>query len=161
MNKSFIALAASCSFIAVSLISLPGCGDDGFGKRYPVSGTIKYKGEPVVKGSVTFTPTESANGRTASGELSADGGYTLTTASSNDGALPGKYYVTIVSMEVDTSKVNATVAAKGGAGRQDEIAKATKVAKRLVPAKYSIPSTSKLEATVEEKQNTFDFDLTD
>ena len=42
-----------------------GCGDDGFGKRYPVSGNVTYKNEPVEKGSITFTPVNA--GRPASG----------------------------------------------------------------------------------------------
>ena len=33
------------------------CGsDDGLGKRYPVSGTVTYKDQPVPKGSISFVP---------------------------------------------------------------------------------------------------------
>ncbi|WZO99120.1 hypothetical protein EP7_000714 [Isosphaeraceae bacterium EP7] len=158
MNKSIATLVASCSLVAATLISLPGCGDDGFGKRYPVSGKITYKGEAVSKGNINFLPLDNTTGRAAQSEIT-DGSYSLTTASPNDGALPGKYKVTIISVEADYSKVMAN--AKGGAGRQEDVYKANKSAKKLVPSKYSIFQTTPLEETVKEESNTINFDLTD
>jgi hypothetical protein len=42
-----------------------------------------------------------------------------------------------------------------------QIARANKVAKRLVPEKYSSPETSGLRAEVKAQSNSFDFPLTD
>src|SRR4051794_35506157 len=82
-----------------------GCGpDDGIGRRYPVSGTVTYKGQPVPLGTVTFTP-ESTEGRPAAGDIEADGSYTATTATTGDGMLPGKYKVSINAVDRDMSVV--------------------------------------------------------
>jgi hypothetical protein len=85
----------------------------------------------------------------------------LTTAIDGDGALPGKYKVTIKSQDVDNTQVLETVIKQGGGGRQGDIAKAASKAKNLVPAKYQLTDTSGLEATVEAKGNKLDFPLTD
>lgn len=145
---------------AASVLSaIIGCGDDsGLAQRYAVSGEVKYKGEPVEKGTISFKP-EDKEGRPASGQIEK-GYYSLTTLTPNDGALPGKYKVTIVSKLVDTSQMEAI--AKGGQFHHDAtFLKATKTAKNLVPSKYSLDTTSGLAATVEEKSNTVNFDLTD
>ena len=153
-RRSVAALLAGMAVITVF-----GCGDDtGIGKRYPVSGTVKFKGEPVPKGRIDFKPVDPTKGRPATGEI-RDGSYSLTTLTPDDGALPGQYKVTVTSKEVDTSQVTKTVMEKGGGGRQYEIAKAAAAAKNLVPAKYSLADTSGLTATVEERSNTIDFDL--
>lgn len=150
---------ASLSLSLVTLLVV-GCGDDsGLPTRYKVSGTIKYKGAPVEKGSVTFVPDDTVNGRSATGTI-ANGYYTLTTHANSDGALPGKYKVTISSREVDLSKAEAN-AKGGGALRQDDVAKANKDAKKLTPAKYEIPETSGLTFEVKPSSNTADFDLAD
>jgi hypothetical protein len=138
-----------------------GCGDDtGLGKRYPVSGSVTYKGEPVKAGRITFIPASKENQREASGTIQ-DGSYKLTTASPDDGALPGEYKVTVVSQQVDDTKVVETITKYGGGGRQQDIAKAQAKAKNLIPAKYQLADTSDLKATVAEHSNTLDFNLTD
>jgi hypothetical protein len=143
----------------IGLLLFLGCGGDEFAKRYPVSGTITYKGEPVEKGRVMFHPTQPAEQRAASGDLD-NGKYTLTTVTNNDGANLGSYRVTIESAQMDLTKVNANM--KGGGPRHTDIARAYAKAKTLVPAKYRLPDTSGLTADVkEQRQNTVDFDLTD
>jgi hypothetical protein len=134
-----------------------GCGeDDGIGRRYPVSGTIKYHGQPVPKATVTFTPADAGAGRPAAGGTDENGSYRLGTASSDDGALPGKYTVSISAVEIDLSK---TKNVPGGMYRSDIILKAPK--KSMVPAKYSSTKTSTLSAEVKPDRNTFDFALED
>ncbi|RUL83321.1 hypothetical protein [Tautonia sociabilis] len=140
------------------LLVLAGCADDGIGKRYPVSGTITYNGEPVPHGNIFFVPDDPNTGRAATGTIE-NGRYRLSTAGKNDGALPGSYKIRIVAKEIDTSQVLAN--AGGGAGRQDDIIAANQSAKLLIPAKYELETTSGLTATVEEKSNTIDFALTD
>lgn len=153
-----VALALAVASSVVGLVAL-GCGDDtGLPRRYPVSGKVTYKGEPVKEGLISFEPVDAAQGRAATGKI-ADGYYRLTTAVENDGALPGDYRVTIKSQTVDMSEVLAK--AGGGAGRQDDIIKAQQKAVNNVPSKYMLADTSKLTAKVEEKSNTKDFELTD
>ncbi len=157
-RRTLTALASmSLSFVALLAI---GCGDDsGLATRYKVTGTVKYKGAPVEKGTVTFAPEDAANGRSATSTIT-NGSYSLTTHANNDGALPGKYKVTVSSREVDLTKAQANNKA-GGSMRQDDIAKAYKEAKKLTPAKYEIPETSGLSYEVKASSNVYDIDLQD
>lgn len=140
------------------LLTASGCGGDDFGKRYSVSGTITYNGEPVSHGNIFFVPDDLNTGRAATGTIS-NGQYRLSTAGKNDGALPGSYKIRIIAVDVDNTQVLAN--AQGGSGRQDDVIAATQAAKKLVPAKYELETTSGLTAQVEAKSNRFDFDLTD
>lgn len=156
----FRCMSVSAS-LALGLIAAFGCGDDtGLGKRYAVSGMVTYNGKPVEKGQITFVATDKNTQRDANGFIQG-GRYTLTTATPDDGALPGEYGVTVKSIEVDDSKVIETVTKYGGGGRQHEIAKATSKGKSLLPAKYQLTETSQLKYTVKEQSNTIDIDLKD
>jgi hypothetical protein len=157
-----ISRTSACKVVAVAgmgLVTVLGCGDDtGLARRYPVSGTVTYNGNPVEKGRIDFIPAQ-AEGRAASGQI-ADGRYSLTTAIPGDGALPGPYKVTVTSVEVDTTELKAI--AKGGQFHHDKtFAKAVRNAKRLVPSKYQLADTSGLTATVKAESNTSNFDLKD
>src|SRR5262249_44051569 len=132
----------------------------GLDKRYPVSGTVKYKGQPVAKGQISFIAVDKVKQRDANGFIQ-DGHYSLTTATSGDGALPGEYMVTIISKETDDTQIGETIKKCGGAGRQTDIAKAAAKAKNLVPGKYQLAETSGLKQTVKAAPNSIDFDLTD
>jgi hypothetical protein len=146
---------------ATGLLLIAGCGDDtGLGRRYPVSGTVTYKNQPVEKGQIAFIPDDPKTQRPAEGFIE-NGHYTLTTATAGDGALPGKYKVTIKSQQVDNTQVLETVMKKGGGGRQGDIAKAASQAKNLIPSKYQLTDTSGLEVTVKAESNTFNFPLSD
>ena len=152
-------IAAACLTILFLGTSIVGCGDStGLPKRYAVKGTVTYKGAPVEKGTISFKPEDATNGRAATGDIE-NGSYYLTTAIDGDGALPGKYKVTISSREADFSKAEANIT--GGSMRQDDVAAAYQDAKKLTPAKYEIAETSGLEAEVLAKSNEFNFDLTD
>lgn len=145
--------------VASAVVIVVGCGDDtGLGKRYPVSGKITFKGEPLEKGRIDFIPNDLQNGRPATGTIE-DGVFRLTTLTPNDGALPGDYKVTVSALSVDNTAVEKTIMEQGGGGRQHEIAMATQKGKSLVPAKYSLADTSGLTATVGERSNSFTFDL--
>ena len=153
-------LALRTALIAAMVIFTTfGCGDDtGLSKRYPVSGKVIYKGQPVEKGRISFIPT-TAEGRPAAGQVE-NGRYTLTTLVPNDGAIPGTYKVTVTAREVDDSEMKAI--AKGGQFHHDNaFAKAVKNAKALVPSKYALAETSGLEREVKGQSNSIDFDLTD
>jgi hypothetical protein len=98
---------AASVLASLGLVLVLDCGGDdtGLGRRYPVSGTVRYKGQPVEKGLISFRPTQ-PGGRAASGTISG-GEYSLTTQIDNDGALPGTYQVSIIARDVDVAKALA------------------------------------------------------
>jgi hypothetical protein len=151
-----VSMLASLGFVLVL-----GCGDEtGLGRRYPVSGTVTYKGQAVAKGSISFRPTE-GGGRPASGNI-AGGTYSLTTAADNDGALPGTYQVSIIARDADVTKAQEEARAKNKVVFLQKVAAQThKAAKSLIPTKYESPNTSGLTREVKEQSNRIDFDLTD
>jgi hypothetical protein len=156
-----------CRAVAVMLgmaaiVVILGCGDDtGLARRYPVSGTVKYKGELLKKGQIAFQPANPPMpaGRQAEGFIE-NGSYTLTTATQGDGALPGEYKVIIFSSTLDTSQL---VGKEGGPLHQGDAThvKALKAATNPIPTKYAKAESSPLTAKVETTTNQFHFDLTD
>ncbi|MGE3820300.1 MAG: hypothetical protein AB7I30_12840 [Isosphaeraceae bacterium] len=159
LSRRQLALRVTPTVAVALALFASGCGSDsGLPQRYPVSGKVTYKGEPVPKGRIDFV-TSDPEGRSASGEIT-DGYYKLTTADPGDGALPGKYKVTVTSVEVDTSEMEKI--AQGGQFHHDKaFFKAQKTAKNLLPPRYKLADTSGLEAEVKEESNTHDFELVD
>ena len=145
-----------------------GCSDDGLGKRYQETGKVTYNGAAVESGSISFVP-EAPDGHGAAGQIK-DGTYTLTTLGENDGALPGKYRVTVDTRQIDQAKAKEAAKAyaekKGFKGEmtvvpQDVQAKVLSQTKSNIPGKYQIPETTDLRATIEEKPMVLDFELKD
>lgn len=133
---------------------LAGCGDDDLGRRYPVSGHVTRKGQPVDKGTVNFMPVDLATSRAASGEIQSDGSYTLTTQDPGDGALAGDYRVVI-----NLAEVGELERTPGGMPILNEPKKVR--VKNLVPPKYSDPSQTVLKFKVEPHSNSYDIDLSE
>jgi hypothetical protein len=149
---SVVALALACAGALV----LAGCsGDDGIGKRFPVSGKVTYDGKPLPTGTVNFLPEDPKTGRPATGEIQSDGSYTLTTQTPGDGAMGGKYKVAISAYSVDASKT----ASPPQGGTADQVVVAQAQGKSLIPIKYTGTDTSGLTATVGPGSTSFDFDL--
>ena len=69
------------------LLAAAGCGDPL--NRQAVSGSVSYKGKPVVLGSVTFVPIPET-GTTSSGAPIKDGKFEIPRS---QGLSPGKYRV--------------------------------------------------------------------
>jgi hypothetical protein len=145
--------------VLLTFCALSGCGDDGLEKRYPVSGKVTFNGTPLRTGNIDFVPDDATQGRAASGKIT-DGQYQLGTIADSDGAFPGSYKVRIKSVDVDYSAVVKNTP-KGAAGRQDDVIKATRAAKKLIPPRYELETTSNLTAKVEAKSNTIDFPLSE
>jgi hypothetical protein len=140
----------------LGLLVILGCGSDGLGKRYSVTGKVTYKGSALPSGTISFLP-EDSKAKAAVGTIT-DGYYRLTTLSPGDGAFPGKYQVTVVSKDVDSSAVSA---APNSLRRLKTVAAANLAAKSRIPARYELASTSGLVREVLPQSNTFDFDLSD
>lgn len=149
------------------LLTIVACGpSDGLEKRYSVSGTVTYKGEPLPKGDIGFVPDDPA-ARAASGTIE-NGSYTLSTLGDRDGALPGKYKVTIFSKDIDEAKATdlfkSKVEAKGkgiATVPKEFRAKMAKATKSNIPTRYNSPETSGFTAEVPAHSASFIFELTD
>lgn len=148
MRSSFFAACV----VGLSIL-LTGCNQGPH--TVPVHGTVKVNGEPLSEGVVMFYPT---SGRPATGQIAEDGSYTLTTLEQGDGAMPGKYAVTIEAVEVTESapapKSLEEEIAAGAAGAQPQ----AKI-KWLAPEEYADRTTTPLSATVVDGDNAIDFDI--
>ena len=127
-----------------------GCGDPN--GVIAVSGTVTYGGKPVV-GEIQFIP-EKAGTRSATGSLDSAGYFRLSSFGSNDGALPGKYKVAVISQGPDKP-----VPAKKKGKMMDEDMQGSGDA--LIPKKYLNAATSGLAAEVSSSSHAFAFDLPD
>jgi len=136
--------------------------------RYPASGTVSYKGQPVAKGRINFVPKGSA-GHGAHGEIENGSFGSLTTLNPGDGAVAGDYKVTVDTREMDEAAAKAAgeeLAKKHGMANLKQLppevqAKAFAQAKSSVPAKYQTVETTDLTATVKEGTNKYEFELKD
>ncbi len=109
-----------------------------------VSGTVKVKGTPLEKGTISFTPTDGQR-PSATGTITK-GSYTLQTTEPGDGAVVGEYRVAF--SDVDSAQLNT-----------DLPGAPVKLAKSAIPKKYNDPGNSGKTATVKSGSNTIDFDL--
>jgi hypothetical protein len=115
-------------------------------KTVPVTGFISLDGQPLAGVSVQFIPEK---GRPAAGTTGNDGRFRLSTFRANDGALPGRYRVTIAPRDAGTG------GKPGGSGTDKD-----KPPRSAVPPRYSRPETSPLAAEVSpDGPNEFRFDL--
>src|ERR1700722_3301402 len=111
-NDRSVATRRSSRCLAVlaipALLVLASCGgtDDGLGKRYPVSGTVKYNGSPLEKGEISFVTEDMSKNFGATGTI-PNGSYTLSMGGDGDGAQAGTYKVTIIAKEDYMEKAQA------------------------------------------------------
>jgi hypothetical protein len=130
-------IARACGLLGVVLVA--GCAGQAGSSPVPVNGTVTVGGKPVVGAMVEFQP-ESPGGKPAFGTVEADGTFRLTTNTAGDGAMPGKYKVTIQPP------------AQGGGSPYDDPAKASAPIKTptgpKVPAKYTRVDQTPLTQTV-------------
>jgi hypothetical protein len=147
---------------ATAVAILCGCGKSGPPiPVYPVSGTVKYKGKPVVGADVTFYNAEAK--RSAFGRTDDQGEYQLTTFSSNDGAIAGKSAVTIQKFE-DPAPAPPPPPVESPDYQPPGLGQSTMPPrpKSTLPAKFAKAETSGLTAVVNaDAPNKIDFDLKD
>ncbi|MDR1384098.1 MAG: hypothetical protein LBJ67_09670 [Planctomycetaceae bacterium] len=106
----------------------------------PAEGTITYNGSPLDVATIVFMPKES--NKQGAGALSgADGKFTLTTISDNDGAFPVEYSVYILKEEpLQISDEEIMEYSRQG--------KTPPKPKSLIPAKYMNPAKPILNFTI-------------
>lgn len=120
-----------------------------------VTGTVTFQGKPLEGASVAFSPIDM--GRAASGKTDATGRFQLTSLKADDGAMPGKYNVSVSKVEVENA-MTADEAMKwfkehSGPPPGGNI-------KNALPDKYKDVKTSGLTAEVTEGgANDFTFSL--
>ncbi|MGN6544138.1 MAG: hypothetical protein ACTHK7_03750 [Aureliella sp.] len=126
--------------------ALVGCGgsDDGI---VPARGVVTYKGSPIAKISVSFTPT-SGTGQIAEGVTDQEGKFELQTRTPGDGAMVGSYNVAFRYVPDETPDMPGFTGGK-------------KPEPSPIPVKYGDPTKSGINATVDadSSKNVYKFDL--
>ena len=151
----------SFTFVLIC-VCIVGCGGEAQAPPaavYAVSGTVTFKGQPLVGADVTFINAEKS--RSAFGRTNQDGEYRLTTFSSNDGAVDGKSAVTIAKF-ISSAPAAVTPETESedyqppGFGEEEPEVEL----KSDIPAQYADQATSGLIAVVNaEGVNQIDFNL--
>jgi hypothetical protein len=133
--------ASLCALFLFGFLLLVGCGSSGTA-RYRVTGKVKYKGEPLKTGTITFRSIDGLHN--GAGNI-VNGDYDLPAVS---GLPAGKYQVTISSPDP-----------KGPAAPAGDMpGDSSALPKDLLPAKYN--TSTELSAEVKaESSNEINFDL--
>ena len=127
----------------LGMAGLIGCAPTDPFNRQAVSGSVKYKGTPIVIGSVSLQP-ESPSGPTNLSLGITEGKF---SAPRDKGLAPGKYLVRVTGYD----KIS-----KGPAPGSNE--PMPEPAKQIVPAKYNTASNTYVEVK-DGGPNTFDLNL--
>lgn len=134
------ALTGFCLF---SLLVFAGCGGQAVDGRYPISGTVTFKGQPLEKGTIEFSTSDRSQ---LTGATIEKGKYSVPA---EQGLKPGKYTVKISSTDDG---------AAGGPPPPPGPENTNQVAKELIPEDYNL--NSKITADVTDGgANKFDFDI--
>ncbi|HVA51242.1 MAG TPA: carboxypeptidase-like regulatory domain-containing protein [Pirellulales bacterium] len=133
-----------CIFTAAFVLALcGGCNSKPHVAGKTVTGTVTYNGSPVEGASVSFiSPTASGYGST-----DKEGRFTLRSAQ-GEGVPVGEYKVTVVKTELPPTGKEATSDADYVPPDPDA---PPAQPKDLLPAKYKLPESSQLSATVTEQ----------
>lgn len=165
--RSLNGLLGLCATVA---LVLTGCNGGLNLDTVPVTGTVMMDGKPVEGAAVTFSP-EGA-GHAAAAVTDASGKFQLTTDTAGDGAVAGKYKVTVTKYEKRTETIaageedmDAVYAAMEAAGEDvsgsgDKRGTENDGPKNELPAQYANPKTTTLQAEVSEGgENDFTFEI--
>jgi hypothetical protein len=93
MRNSRFSSAPPRALLFCVMLSFAGCSPSYQLETAEVRGTVTLDGVPLTSGGVMFLP---SRGRGATGVISADGTYRLTTYNEGDGAIVGKHQVSVV-----------------------------------------------------------------
>lgn len=88
--------SACLPLLLIAGLAATGCSKSHQLETAPVTGRVTIDGKPVSSGIVMFTPDR---GRGASGLISPDGTFRLTTYSEGDGAVLGLHRISISAIE--------------------------------------------------------------
>lgn len=136
---------------ALALLAIGGCGKEGPAVA-KVSGRVIYRGRPVARATVTFTPLATGV-LPAIGVTDERGVYQLGTFGAGDGATIGGHRVSIVAH----APYRGPVPAGAGGALLEELEDR---GAPLIPLRYFRAETSNLTAEVKPGSNRLDFQLT-
>jgi hypothetical protein len=131
---------AGAAIVGLLLIA-SGCGGADGPKRNPVNGAVKFKGEPVASGTITFGPSDAKG--TAESATIANGAYKIER-----GLAAGDYVITVEGYKESPREADSK---KGGAAPDNS----------GLPKKYATAKTTDLKATIADGPQVKDFDLKD
>jgi len=128
--------------LGVVLLIGAGCGNSPVSVR----GTVTLDGSPIEGATVIFLP-EGGTGRQAVGLTGADGGFQLTTLSTNDGAFRGKYKVVVQYNQGSEAPPGGNVKEVMQGFEKGQKAKRPPP-KYVIPPRYSDPDKTELRQEV-------------
>ena len=145
----------SLTFLAMTALVIPACGNDSQNYRfavYPTDGKVVYKGQPVPKAIIRLHPVDPEALKMPEGkegpavmlttETDQQGQFKFSTYLTDDGVPAGDYKVTVVSGLPEVDLENA----------DDAKTKGAKPATASL-SKYRDPATTTLKATVKPGEN--------
>lgn len=113
------------SICCLALLLCLGCAEPE-PQLFPATGTVFYNSQPIPKAQLVFHPQFEGPGWMPVGVVDEFGAYEVSTKLPGDGALPGRYFVTVVwRPDADDEE-----------------------APNKLPERYADPKTSKLEVVV-------------
>jgi hypothetical protein len=134
------------ALLALTLL-IAGCADN-YGGRVEVTGSVKFKSQPLHSGIVIFEPLGS-QGTSATANVT-DGTYRIPRES---GLKPGKYLIRVTAGDGKTPANLDPDEPPGPGGKGANI-----VSKELIPSEWNTKSKKEKEVT-SESPNTIDFDI--
>lgn len=144
MSRSSSSAPMRSWLVAAGLVAaacaLGGCGRSDWGY---VEGVVTLEGEPVGPGTLLFEPAGPGQTKSAMAHFGEDGRYELMSPGDELGAPVGEYHVAVYG---------------GGEGSfgEEQVGPASQ---SQIPRRYLDPGTSGLTATVQQGNNTIDFNL--
>ena len=149
-------MAKHCAFVLFGalVVGVLGCGGESGPPRvdvHPVTGKVTVDGKALTGCTITFSTSNPEVGAEAgySGELGADGSYTLADNDGTQGAAAGKYKVTF-TLPPEAAKA-AMMVGEGQPGSEG--------AGSPFPKEYASAETSPKEVEVKAGDNVIDLEL--
>lgn len=141
-----------CWGAVVGMLLAAGCAKatDNRPKRVPFSAKVTLDGAPVDGATVVLAP-ESGTGPAASGMTNAEGVCAFTTFDSRDGAVPGRYLVTVAKTSFPDGA--PLTAEDPNYDPSTAVVAVVKGSKELLPVKYKTAKTSGLTVEVKNGEN--------
>ena len=156
--SQFAAMLQMGPVTVVAVLAMVGCFGEGAANTGTVSGKVSCNGQSIPAGRIAFV---SDRGHGASGEINANGEFTLRTIKGNR-ILVGDYRVAIMPPPTQRIPTSAVPADDQKSAKMTPIgAPGDPVVQEYpdIPLKYRSPATSGLNATVVQGENRFDFDM--
>jgi len=152
-HKSALRALAPVALLWAALVPLAGCGRDYKQQLAPLTGTVTYKGKPVVGAFMTFLPPDTAL-RPAIARTDASGNYVMETYEPRDGASVGSGLLAI-SLRGPSKKIKPGM----GEAALEQLADAGDPS---IPIKYFSHEKSGLKFDVKARTNNrYDIELVD